>query len=323
MQVKDPLLSVILPVYNAEKFIKQAITSILKQSFSDFELLVVDDGSTDGTLDLIKEISDPRIKVFKNKINLSKVNSCNSRVQECRGKYMTIHDADDYSAPDRFEKQVEFLEKNPEFAMCGTQFYEVDLNGKVLRKIVLETDPAKLKELVLIDSQFHGPTMIFKKNVLYEIGGLYRNFRNKEDVDLAMRIGEKYPVINLTDYLYYYRLVPQGLSKHNFGFFKFEGMKVLQALSQQRKETGTDCLMTNDEISYNAILNKINQPYRDDPSLLFRKAISLSVYFKFWKNAFYYAFKAIHASPLKAINYKELLYVIKVWLKQLSIRANG
>ncbi len=323
MPQSRPLLSVILPVFNTGRYVANAINSILGQTFRDFELLIVEDGSIDNSLAVIKSFNDPRIKVYERQKNGGKVNACNQVVFDCAGKYLTIHDSDDISDPRRFEKQLEFLEDHPEFGMCGTQFYEMNQKGQRMRAIALETDPRKLRNLIAVDSQFHGPTMIFRRDILDEIGGLYRDFRNKEDVDLSMRIAEKYPVANLNEYLYYYRLVPQGLSKMNFDFLRFEGLKVLQALAEQRRVSGQDCLMRGDHQAYERILTTIGKPYVEDPSLLYRKGISLSVYFGFWRNAFHYAFRAILANPAKWINYRELFYVVKLSITRVLLRKDG
>lgn len=317
MRRSNPVLSVIMPAYNAGKYLVHALDSILHQTFGDFELLVIDDGSSDDTHSVLKHYDDGRLRIYRREKNSGKVSACNSVLADCRGKYITIHDADDYSHPERFQKQIGFLETHPSFAMCGTQFFEINERGETVRKIVLETDPESIRDLIRNDSQFHGPTMILRREILDSIGGLYRNFRNKEDVDLSMRIAEKYRVINLSEYLYYYRLIPQGLSKLNFDFLRFEGMKVLQLLAEQRRTRGFDCLMTGDVEEYERLLMSIKKPYIEDPSLLYRKGISLSVYFRFWRNAFLYALRAIAAGPAKWINYREFLYVVKVSLADL------
>jgi len=323
MPPDNPGLTVIMPVFNTARYVEKAIDSILQQTFSDFELLIIDDGSTDNSFQVLTEYTDERIRLYRCKKNTGKVAACNSLLSDSRGKYITIHDSDDYSDLKRFEKQISFLERNPSYAMCGTQFYEVNEKGDAARKIILETNPEKIKELIKEDSQFHGPTIIIRREILEKIGGLYRNFRNKEDVDLSMRIAEKYNVINLDEYLYYYRLSPQGLSKVDFDYLRFEGLKVLQLLAQQRKASGSDCLMKGDLEEFDSLLLDIKKPYIEDPSLLYRKAISLSVYFKFWRNAFRYAFRAIVANPGKWINYREFLYVVKVSLADVIMRKSG
>ncbi len=311
MQQSSPLLTVIMPVFNADRYVEEAIESVLDQTFTDFELLVVDDGSTDNSVEVARRFQDPRITVLAHARNAGKVTVCNHAVMRSRGKYVTVHDADDYSAPDRFQEQIAFLEKNQEFAMCGTWFYEIDRNAAIIRKVNLETDPDQLRDLIRADSQFHGPTMVFRRDILNGIGGLYRNFHNKEDVDLSMRIAEKYPVKNLDQHLYYYRLLPQGITKRNFDVLRFEGLKVLQVLAEQRRLSGQDCLMRGDHAEYERIVAEVSEPYVEDPSLLYRKGVSLNVYFRFWRNAFYYAVKAIVANPWKLVNYREFLYVAR------------
>lgn len=314
MQLNNPLLTVIMPVFNTAPYVAKAIESVLAQTHLDFELLIVDDGSTDNSSAVARGFQDSRIRVFANESNAGKVAVCNDALNHSRGKYVTVHDSDDYSSPDRFQQQISFLEAHPEFGMCGTWFYEIDESGSVIREIDLESDPDRLRVLIRSDSQFHGPTMIFRRDILEQIGGLYRDFHNKEDVDLSMRIAEKYPVKNLAQHLYYYRLLPQGITKRNFDFMRFEGLRVLQLLAEQRRLTGQDCLMRGDLVAYGELLNQIKQPYVDDPSLLYRNGTSLNVYFRFWQNAFWYASKAIIANPWKFVNYREFLYVTRTYL---------
>lgn len=322
MQQGRPLLSVIMPVYNAGRYVAYAIDSILGQTFSDLELIVVDDASSDDSLVVVKGYDDRRIKVVRLSTNVGKAVACNSVLPQCTGKYITVHDADDISDRLRFEKQVAFLELHAEFAMCGTQFYEINDVGSIIRKVHLDTDPLVLKGLMREDSQFHGPTMVIRKDIIGSVGGLYRDFRNKEDVDLAMRIAEKYPVVNLDEYLYYYRLIPQGLSKVNFDFLRFEGLKVLHLLAEQRSREGVDCLMRGDLKQYEQLLQEIRRPYIEDPSLLYRKGLSLNVYFRFWSNAFYYSRKAILANPSKWINYRELLHLLRIMVSIYLFRRH-
>jgi glycosyltransferase involved in cell wall biosynthesis len=323
MQRSSPILTVIMPVFNTGRYVRDAVASVLNQSFRDFELLVGDDGSSDNSVDVVRSFNDSRIRVFTFSENEGKVAVCNRLFEQAQGRYATIHDSDDISAPTRFEKQIAFLDDNEDYGMCGTFFREIDRRGKVIRDVALESDPDTLQELIKTDSQFHGPTMVFRTDIVKKAGGLYRDFRNKEDVDLSMRIAEKSLVKNLNEYLYYYRLVPQGLSKVNFDILRFEGLTVLQKLAEQRRVEGQDCLMKGDTEAYNRLLEEIGRPYREDPSLLYRKGVALNVYFKFWTNAFQYALKAVAANPAKWINYREFLYVVKVRLAHLFSRHAG
>lgn len=124
-----PLVSVNMPCYNCSKYIKQSIDSILNQTYTNFELIIIDDGSTDNSVEVIKEFSDKRIKLFENITNQGIVYSRNRAVENSKGKYIAILDSDDIAYPTRIEKQLNFMESNPDFAMTGTWFDIIDENG--------------------------------------------------------------------------------------------------------------------------------------------------------------------------------------------------
>ncbi|MFT5919102.1 MAG: glycosyltransferase involved in cell wall biosynthesis, partial [Granulosicoccus sp.] len=115
-----PLVTVLLPVYNAEKFLEQAIRSVLDQTFTEFEFLIINDGSTDRSEEIIVSFNDSRIRYIKNETNLKLIKTLNKGIEFASGKYIARMDADDISLPTRFEQQVALLEKQPEIGVCGT-----------------------------------------------------------------------------------------------------------------------------------------------------------------------------------------------------------
>ena len=119
MYSSQPVISVILPVYNAERFLREAIDSVLKQTFVDFEFIILNDGSTDKTEDIILSYKDPRIRYVKNEKNLKLIKTLNKGVDMARGKYIARMDADDISLPERFEKEVAYLEAHPDVAVVS------------------------------------------------------------------------------------------------------------------------------------------------------------------------------------------------------------
>ncbi|MDH5399262.1 MAG: glycosyltransferase, partial [Cyclobacteriaceae bacterium] len=151
----DPQLSVILSAYNAEKYVKEAIDSILNQTFTNFELIIADDGSKDKTRQIIDSYNDPRIIISHNESNWGKVNTVNRLFEMCRGEYLTIHDADDISVENRFERQINFLNKNKEYQLCGTAFSSF-LEGGPLHEHRVITDSMRIKEEIKNKSCFHG-----------------------------------------------------------------------------------------------------------------------------------------------------------------------
>ena len=139
MSSKKPILSIIMPAYNAAPYIQEAIDSILNQTFTDFEFFISDDGSTDDTRRIIDSYSDPRIKALHNTTNLGKTGTVNKLFKLTQSKFITVHDADDISHPNRFTKQIGKLVEDEELLLCGTAFCTVDSDGFILEKNQMPT----------------------------------------------------------------------------------------------------------------------------------------------------------------------------------------
>ncbi len=263
MPSNNPKLSVLLPAYNAEKYIQKAIDSILDQSFEDFELLIADDGSNDRTRELINSFTDERIKHFHNKLNIGKSATINNLYGISKGEFITIHDADDWSSKDRFAKQISFLEVNPDHAMCGTSFFHISQNGEILNQQNTPTDYEKIRKEIYQSSQFHGPTLLFRNHITNKIGGLYRNLKIGEDVDFTMRVIENFKATNLPEALYYYRVNKYSITKSYKQDIesKIVDRELLKKLAEQRKLTGTDVLMREEKSAYDELIVDIKQHY--------------------------------------------------------------
>lgn len=205
-----PKVSVLMAVYNAEDFLAEAMESILNQTFKDFEFIIIDDGSTDSSKKIIRNYSDPRIRLISRK-NKGFVFSLNEGIELARGKYIARMDADDISDPTRIEKQVKFLDKNRDIAMVGTSFSLVDEKGNLIDHSYHLDRPEDLVVEIFTRNPFgHGTTMI-KSSVLKEVG-MYSKDEPIEDYDLWWRISRKYSAANLTDELYNWRIVSSGMS---------------------------------------------------------------------------------------------------------------
>ena len=196
-----PRISVLMPVYNCELYIKEAIESILNQTFSNFELIIIDDCSTDSTLAIIKSYTDPRICLIEKKQNTGYTNSLNTAILVAKGKYIARMDGDDISLPERFQKQYDFLEQNPETVICGTAI-------KIIDSLEVQRHPSdhhNLKVKLCFSSVFHHPTVMIKGSVLK------KNFYNKEfepaeDYELWTRLAFLGKMSNLDDVLLHYRI---------------------------------------------------------------------------------------------------------------------
>ena len=217
--MEKPLVSVIMPAYNASDFIEEAIDSVLKQTYSNFELIIIDDASTDDTWDKITKYHDQRIKAFNNKENLKIVKTRNKGfdLASSNSKYFAIMDSDDISLPNRLEEQVRFLEENLDYGAVGSHTYIMNENSEIIAKREYETDYENIKKNILIKSPFAQPSVMIRKEVIDDVG-YYKSddkYDRARDYDLWVRIFDKYKIVNLDSYLLKYRVFSgQGKSTH-------------------------------------------------------------------------------------------------------------
>lgn len=161
-----PEVSIVLPVYNAEKYVKAAIESILNQTYKNFELLIFNDGSTDGSLQLIKEFDDERIKIFNYEQNIGLISVLNIALSEAKGEFIARMDADDVSIPIRLEEQVLFLKKNTEIGICGSFIKIIDSDEVVIKP----TTDNELRWWIFRGSPFAHPSIMLRKEVIKRSG---------------------------------------------------------------------------------------------------------------------------------------------------------
>ncbi|MFT6069520.1 MAG: glycosyltransferase involved in cell wall biosynthesis [Bacteriovoracaceae bacterium] len=214
----EPLVSVVMPVYNAEKYLGSAIESILNQSYKNLEIIIVDDASTDNSLSIIESFKDPRIKIFKNKSNLKIVKSLNLGISKASGKFVARMDADDISHEDRVKKQVRFLQDNEEIDILGTNIWIIDENSQSQGKLLeYPTSPEVNKLLLAKYCVLAHPTVMFRKKIIEENAELYSaDFPCAEDYELWLRLSKKYKISNLKEFLLWYRVHPFSLTQNNY-----------------------------------------------------------------------------------------------------------
>jgi glycosyltransferase involved in cell wall biosynthesis len=209
---EKPLVSVLIPVYNAAEFVKDAVESILAQSYSDFEVIIVNDGSTDSSLEILESIKDNRIKIISQP-NAGIAAALNNGIEHTSGKYIARQDADDISLPGRLEKQVEFLEKNAGYGLLGGWAKIIDKEGKATGRFLKhDTTNAKLHYDLLWNSPFVHPSVMFRKECINKVGGFYTGKELFEDYDMWSSIAKYYKLANLPEVLLNYRELSTGLS---------------------------------------------------------------------------------------------------------------
>jgi len=209
-----PRVTVLMPVYNGESFLRDAIDSVLAQTFADFELLVIDDGSTDGSVGIVRSYADPRIRLLQNPANLKLVATLNRGLKEARGELIARMDADDISLPARLGKQVAFMDGHPEVGACGAWVETFgEREGDVWD---YPTDPDTIRCTLLFRSVIAHPTVMLRRERFDPAGLRYdARYPQAEDFQLWQRAGNHFPLANLGEVLVRYRFSHASVSRAN------------------------------------------------------------------------------------------------------------
>ena len=215
-KVKVPEISVIMPVYNSEVYLKEAIESILNQTFKDFEFIIINDGSSDNSLRIISGFEDERI-ILINQKNKGLIASLNKGLEIAKGEFIARMDSDDISLPERFEKQLKFM-KRENIDICGGNFISINNNG-IPSKLYSTPRTHELCTLSLLSKvPFAHPTVIIRKDFLkkYDLKYGQSNIKKAEDLDFWMRIHDKGGKFsNVDDTILKYRVLNNSLSRVN------------------------------------------------------------------------------------------------------------
>lgn len=232
--IATPEVSVVIPAYNAAPFLGAALDSLLGQSFRRFEIVVIDDCSTDLTWDVIREYSkrDARIRAYRNERNLGISGNRNYGVGLARGRYIAWQDADDVSLPTRLEKQYEFLESNPEVGIVGG-FIEIFRGDRVIGVRRYPADDASLRQCIFRYSPIAQPAAMLRADALRRAGSYDTRYSAAEDLDMTFRIGEGYALANLQEIVIRYREVDSSAT-----FTRFRAME-LSTLAIRWKNMGS------------------------------------------------------------------------------------
>jgi len=201
-----PRVTVLMTVFNGERHLREAIDSVLGQSFGDFELVVVDDGSTDGTTAVLGAITDARVRVTRNATNIGLTRSLNSGLALARGMLIARHDADDVSEPDRLARQVAFLDANADVALVGACYTKIDDRGASLGLRTLPTDYDRIRWALHFYCPFVHSAAVFRAAAVRAMGGYDDAFIYAQDYDLWSRLAASHRMANLPEALVRYRI---------------------------------------------------------------------------------------------------------------------
>jgi len=197
----NPLVSIILPTYNRSEYLSRAIESVLGQTYNNFELVIIDDCSTDRTSEIISKYQDSRIKIIKNKENLGLVKSLNKAINYAKGECIARIDDDDFwSDSKKIEKQIEFLENNPEYVLVGCGVIKINKQGKEVRKYLFPEKDKEIREIMLVISPFVHPGVVFRKKAWEKVGGYDEKLYFSQDSDLWAKLGKIGKLYNIQEY---------------------------------------------------------------------------------------------------------------------------
>lgn len=201
--MNEVLVSVVLPIFNGEKFLTESINSILNQSFKKFELIVINDGSTDNSYEYIKKFKDTRLLILNNDKNIGLSNSLNKGILVAKGKYIARMDQDDISHINRLKIQFNFMEKNKNIGLCGSNIEYIGDIKKIATNLYCKS--SEIKSNFLFQNSIIHPTVFIKRELILKHNLFYNNIKDAEDYDLWSRCIDILEFANIKKILLYYR----------------------------------------------------------------------------------------------------------------------
>jgi len=311
-----PLISILMPAYNCESYIRQALDSILAQTYSHWELLVADDASRDRTRKILDSYAaqDERIRTYHQDDNRGYLKTWNRLLFLAQGDYITFQDADDWSAPNRLETLLKALETHPEVGAVGSNYQKVASDGTVQYTSQLETKPEAIHALMPDRFDFVGSGLMIRRIVRDKIGGYDEIFDRigSEDLYWGYRISEVFGIMNVPEVLYYYRTNPRSVAvtlTERPG--KWISLDLARYFIEQRKSTGTDDLESGRRAEALKVRESLEKPFHEDPPLLYEK-VALRRFYEGQKGTGRrLMWKAWIMNPLKVSRLKHWFFLLR------------
>lgn len=223
--MKNPKISLVMTVFNAEAYIKKALDSILNQTYTDFEIIVVDDASTDETP---KILSEYKIKNIRNQENFGAYKSANIGISQACGEYIARLDADDISLPDRFAKQVDFLNSNQDHILVGSGAYLINEHDANIGILAYQSSFGEILPYIFFVNRFVHSSIMFRKSFFDNYGG-YKELLKAQDYEYYLRMLEKgFKLANIPVPLVKYRIHSQSISTKSFEEQEVAGRNIIK-----------------------------------------------------------------------------------------------
>jgi glycosyltransferase involved in cell wall biosynthesis len=210
MSKREPAVSVVMAVHNGQRYVREAIDSVLRQTREDFELLIVDDGSTDDTPRILADYArtDPRMAVHRVS-HRGRSAALNFGCAQARAELIARLDDDDVALPERLERQLHFLERHEDVALLGGGALLIDDKGRVFARDEVPTSDAEIRQTLEHSSPFYHPNVVIRRRAVEAVGGYRTAFEPAEDYDLWLRLAEYYALGNLPGFVGMYRMYPE------------------------------------------------------------------------------------------------------------------
>lgn len=235
-----PLVSVLMAVYNSERYVGQAVESILNQTFCDFELIVIDDGSTDQSLAILQRytVKDRRICLISRE-NRGIPCTRNELLAQASGELIAVMDSDDIALPNRLAQQVEFLQQHPQVVCLGSAYDLIDAKGRLLTHLPVPLGDEDIQRQTLAGhASIFQPCAMMRRSAVLAVGGYDETMTQAEDLDLWLRLGEIGKLANLPEVLVQYRLHSNSVSEQDCALQRQKAYEACQRAWQRRGITG-------------------------------------------------------------------------------------
>jgi len=229
MPNQEPLVSVILPTFNRAEILKKSINSVLSQTYKNFELIIIDDSSTDETERTILEYQkkDSRIKIIRNEKNIGFVKSLNKAIKQSQGKYIARLDDDDFwSSSQKLEKQIGFLENNPDYVLISAGIIYINKYGEEVKRYLPPENDKDIRKLMLITSPLVHIASVFTKKSWETVHGYDEEFYFSQDWDLWAKLGSVGKMYNIQEYLTYSLASNQNRSNKKMSYHLWLNLKI-------------------------------------------------------------------------------------------------